>query len=269
MSETDTTSERSVAVVTGGNTGIGKATAEQLLADGYEVVITARDRDRLETARAELNSGDVLVVPGDLTDDGDVDRIVSRTLSELGRIDVLVNNAARVGSTDPFHEVGLDEWRRTFDTNVYGVVRMTRAVLPHLRERGSGSIVNVASESGVQPDPAIAHYNATKAALINLTKTLSKAYGADGIRVNAVSPAATLTPMLEEILQEVADEKGVSFERAKSEWLAEERSNIVLERTSHPAEVAAVIAFLAGEDASFVTGANYRVDGGSVASIDT
>lgn len=265
---TDRSSERPVAVVTGGNTGIGKATAKRLLADDHDVVITARDEGRLETAQEDLGGDGVLVVPADLTEDDDVDRLISTTLSELGRIDVLVNNAARVGSLDPFHDVGLDEWRKTFDVNLYGTVRATQAVLPHMRERGSGSIINITSESGVQPDPNIAHYNATKAALINLTKTLSKAYGDEGIRVNAVSPAATLTPMLEGIIQDIADEKGVGFEQAKSEWLAEDRSNIVLERTSEPKEVASVIAFLASEDASFVTGSNYRVDGGSVASIN-
>jgi NAD(P)-dependent dehydrogenase (short-subunit alcohol dehydrogenase family) len=265
----DPSTDRPVAVVTGGNTGIGKATAERLLADGHDVVITARDEGRLRTAKEDLGGNGVLVVPADLTDDEDVDRLVSTTLSEMGRIDVLVNNAGRVGPIDPFHDVGVDEWRETFDVNVHGAVRATRSVIPHMRDRGSGSIINVASESGVQPDPVIAHYNATKAALINLTKTLSKAYGDDGIRVNAVSPAATLTPMLEGMLQDIADERGVGFEQAKSEWLAEDRSNIVLGRTSEPEEVAAVIAFLASDDASFVTGANYRVDGGSVASIDT
>jgi len=262
-------SERPVALVTGASTGIGKATAERFLSDGYRVVATSRDRDRLETARDEIGADDVLVVPADVTDDGDVDRLVSTTIDELGRIDVLVNNAGRVGPVEAFHDVTVEEWHRTFDVNVYGVVRLTRAVVPHMRDQDSGAIVNVASESGVQPDPIIAHYNATKAALINMTKTLSKAYGEDGIRVNAVSPAATLTPMLEGLLQDIADEKGVGFEQAKSEWLAEDRSNIVLERTSEPEEVAAVIRFLASDDASFVTGANYRVDGGSVGSIDT
>lgn len=262
-------SKRPVAVVTGSSSGIGKATAERFLGEGYDVVVTARDGDRLEAARDELNGNRVLAVPADLTDPGDVDRLVSTTLDELDRVDVLVNNAGRVGPTEPFHDVGLEEWRQTFDVNVYGAVRATRAVLPHMRERGSGAVVNVASESGIQPDPILAHYNASKAALINLTKTLSKAYGEDGIRVNAVSPAATLTPMLEGLIQDIADEREVGFERAKSAWLSEDRPNIALERTSEPTEVAAVIEFLASDDASFVTGANYRVDGGSVASIDT
>lgn len=271
MAETDR-AERPVALITGGSSGIGKATARRLLADGYDVAIAARGEERLEEARTELvehGSGRVIAVPADVTKPDDVDRLVAETLADPGRIDVLVNNAGRVGSVESFHDVDIEEWHRTFEVNVYGAVRMTRAVLPHMRERGSGSVINVASESGVQPDPIIAHYNATKAALINLTKTLSKAYGSDGIRVNAVSPAATLTPMLEGLLREAAAEKGVEFETAREEWLAEERSNVVLERTSEPAEVASVIAFLASDDASFVTGANYRVDGGSVASIDT
>lgn len=145
--------------------------------------------------------------------------------------------------------------------------RVTRAALPYMRERKWGRIINVASESGVQPDPFMAHYNASKSALINLTKSLSKAYAAEGILVNAVSPAAIRTPLVEGMFEQAAREQGITTEDAESDFLTQNRPHIEIGRVGEPEEVGAVVAFLASEAASFVNGSNYRVDGGSVASL--
>lgn len=146
-------------------------------------------------------------------------------------------------------------------------MRLTRLVLPVMQRQHHGRIVNIASESAIQPDRFMPHDNAAKAAIINLTKSLSKAYACDGILVNAVSPAMTRTEVVEGMLRQQAQARGVSVEEATTVFLKELRPNIVLGRPAEPAEVAAVVVFLASAAASFVTGANYRVDGGSVASL--
>jgi NAD(P)-dependent dehydrogenase (short-subunit alcohol dehydrogenase family) len=151
--------------------------------------------------------------------------------------------------------------------NVLSAVKATRAVLPHMQAAKWGRIVNIASESGIQPDAAMPHYNASKAALINLTKSLSKAYGKDGILVNAVSPAFIMTPLVAQMMEDQAKQSGGTREEAEAAFLKENRPNIVLKRSGTADETAGLVAFLASEQASFITGANYRVDGGSVASI--
>lgn len=262
-------------MVTGGSSGIGKATVSTLAESGCRVAACARDGEALAAAMDEVaadgtdgvDSDDLLAVPADVSDGDDVERLIAETVDAFGGVDVLVNNAASVGDVRPFEEIPADDWLSLLDVNVVGPVRVTRAALPHLRD-GGGSVVNVASESGVQPDPVMPHYNASKAALINLTSTLSKAL-APAVRVNAVSPATTRTEPIEELVGAIAAEEGIEVEEAEAQFLADYRPHVVLERLAEVEEVAAVIAFLASEEASFVTGSNYRVDGGSVAAMDT
>lgn len=249
-----------VALVTGASKGIGKASAIELAREGCRVVISARGKEELEKTAQEIRqiegAAEVLAIAADVTDNSEVEGLVREAVEHFGTIHVLVNNAGGVGRRVPFHELTDDEWFGILDLNLISAARLTRAVLPYMREQGWGRIINLGSESGAQPDTVKPHYNASKAALVNFTKGLSKTYGKEGIMVNIVSPATTITPAVEDIISEEAE--------SEAAFVRDNRPNIVAGRLGLPEEVAAVIAFLASERASFVTGSNYRVDSGSV-----
>jgi 3-oxoacyl-[acyl-carrier protein] reductase len=189
--------EDKVAIVTGASKGIGKAIALELAREGCRVVLSARgEEDLLQAAREVEKVGDALALPTDVTKPDEVEKLVKETVDHYTKIDILVNNTGGIGRAAAFGELSDEEWFAVFDLNLFSAVRLTRAVLPHMRQQGWGRIINIASESGIQPDPFMPHYNASKAALINLTKSLSKAYGEEGILVNAVSPAFVMTPLV-------------------------------------------------------------------------
>jgi 3-oxoacyl-[acyl-carrier protein] reductase len=254
-----------VAVVTGSSKGIGKAIAVELAREGCRVALAARGEKDLEEAAEDVrrsgSSGDVLAVAADVTKADEVERLIEETRARFETVDILVNNAGGTGRRSHFHELSDEEWFEILDLNLISAVRLTRAVLPHMRSQRWGRIINVASESGSQPSALKPHYNASKAALINLTKSLSKAYGKHGIMVNAVSPATTVTPSVEDLMAEEAKRK------REAAFVRENKPDIVAGRLGRPQETAWVVTFLASERASFVTGANYRVDGGSITSI--
>ncbi len=268
--------EDRVVIVTGASRGIGRAVAEQFVREGAHVLVCARGRAELETAAAQLRDlaaqaahvGDrVLAVFADVTVQEDVDRVVEAAREKFETVHVLVNNVGGTNSMARFQELSDNDWRAVFESNLLSAVRMTRAVLPLMRKQRWGRIINIVSESGVQPDPGMPHYNAAKAALINLTKSLSKDVAADGVLVNAVSPAFVRTPLVDRLLEGEAKRRGISSEAALDRFLAENRPHIELNRPGRPEEVAAVTVFLASERASFVNGATWRVDGGSVATM--
>lgn len=265
----DTGLRDKVALVTGASRGIGKAIASALAMEGCRLSITARGSCALNRVADGFRKYgcDVLAVSGDMTNPDDVRRLVDETISRFGTIHILVNNVGGVGGFSPFDELSDDDWLKIIGLNLMSVVRVTRTVLPYMQKEKRGRIINIASESGIQPDPFMPHYNAAKAAVINLTKSLSKAYGKDNILVNSVSPALTRTELVKGMLEEEAKKRSISVEEAEGEFMRSFRPNIVLGRPADPAEVAAAVVFLASETASFITGANIRVDGGSVAGI--
>jgi 3-oxoacyl-[acyl-carrier protein] reductase len=258
-----------VVLVTGASRGIGRAVAEAFAAEGSRVVLTARNQRELEQVVREIQprGGQAIAVAADLTNADDVTHLVAETTERFGTVHVLVNNAGGVERLAAFEELSDDDWANLFNVNLFSAVRVTRAVLPAMRKQHWGRIVNMASESGIQPDPEMPHYNAAKAAMINLTKSLSKAYAKDGILVNTVSPAFIKTPLVERMLADQAKAQQIPIEQAEEAFLRHYRPHIELGRPGKPEEVAAAVVFLASEAASFITGSNLRVDGGSVASV--
>ncbi|HEY0789765.1 MAG TPA: glucose 1-dehydrogenase [Chthoniobacterales bacterium] len=259
-----------VALVTGASQGIGKGIACSLAAEGANVVICARNRAVLEATAAELNGaggGQVAAVVADVAKPADIVRLMDETVSRFGTLHVLVNNAGAIDHFGSYDELADDNWQALFNLNVLSVVRLTRAALPHLRREKWGRIINITSENSLQPDPFMPHYSATKAALLNMTKSMSKAFAADGILVNAVSPAFIMSQMVKDLVQAQAIKGGISFEEAERNALKEMRPHMLLNRTGRLEEVGSAVAYLASEAASFITGTNLRVDAGSVASI--
>jgi len=263
-----------VALVTGGSRGIGRATAVALAAEGCRVAICAlgdRDLGEVATEVAEVSPrGEApLTYSGDVSSQDQADAFVQGAVDAFGTVHVLVNNAGAIGNTGTFEDVTAEDWMMTLRANLMTTVAVTRAALPYMRRQRWGRIINVGSESGVQPDPFMPQYNVAKAAVMNLAKSWSKAYGGEGILVNSVAPAAILTPMVEPLLRGFAEARGVPWADAQRSFLQANRPHIALGRFGRPDEVAAAIVFLASERASFINGANLRVDGGSVASVGT
>jgi len=258
-----------IALITGGDSGIGLATARQLLAEGALVIITDLDQAALDRAAATLTAGEgqLYAFAADLTQPDSVQQLRDR-VATVGRLDILVNSAGQTGATGAFHEIDDAGWQDTLDVDVLGPVRVSRAFIDDLRRSGHGRLIFLSSENAVQPYPEEIPYDAAKAALLAISKGLSKAYGSEGLLINCVSPAFIETPMTDAMMAQRAEDLGVSTVEAVESFLSEKRPNIELGRRGQPDEVAAVITFLCSDRASFVTGSDYRVDAGSVATIN-
>jgi NAD(P)-dependent dehydrogenase (short-subunit alcohol dehydrogenase family) len=256
------------ALISGGDSGIGLATAKLLVEEGVRVVLTDLDQAKLDAALQsfQADEGEAFAFAADVTQPMSIRRLVQE-VREVGEVDILVNSAGITGATGQFHELDDAGWQETLDVNLMGPVRLTRAFLPGMRRKGWGRIVFIASEDAVQPYADEIPYCSAKAGLLALSKGLSKIYAKEGILVNAVSPAFIATPMTDAMMEQRASEMGVSIDEAIESFLEEERPGIELKRRGEADEVASVIAMLCSERASFVNGSNWRVDGGSVATI--
>ena len=249
--------EGKVAVVTGAAGGIGRATVERFVRDGARVVATdLKDAPIDETAAiVEAAGGEVLTAAHDVSSWDDWQRVVAESTGRFGGIDYLVNNAGIEGAVAAIDESPEEVFDRVLAVNVKGVFLGMKAVIPELRKRDGGAIVNLASVAGVVGEAAIAPYVASKHAVIGLTKSAATGYGPEKIRVNAVGPAPIETRMMRAL------ESGLGpGEEAAIKAALEQR--IPLGRYGTPDEVAAVITFLCSDDARYVTGSFYTVDGG-------
>jgi NAD(P)-dependent dehydrogenase (short-subunit alcohol dehydrogenase family) len=242
-----------VVLVTGGTRGVGRATAEAFRSEGARVALAARDAARGHAAAAAL--GDALFIPTDVRRRADCERAVSASLGRFGRLDVLVNNAGVIYRNRTIDQLTEDEWDETFDVNVKGAFLMSRAALPALRA-AKGTIVNVSSYTGLVGFAGSAAYAASKAALVNLTRSLALDHAAEGMRVNAVCPGSVDTDMIHAAWNALPDPAA-----AARAWAAKHP----LGRIARPEEIAAAILFLASDDARFVTGVALPVDGGITA----
>lgn len=236
-----------VSIVTGSTSGIGLHVAQQLHADGAIVVTSGRRLDGI---------GD-LHVAGDLTEPGAPEELIAKTLERFGRVDVLVNSlgGAAIRRLDELTDA---DWQASFELNLMTAVRATRAALPVMREQRGGVIVNVSSTSGKRPSATLPEYSVMKAGLLSFSRLVADAYAAEGIRCNAVTPGPTRT---EAWLADggLADQQG-----DREAALARAAAGRPLGRLAEPDEIAAVIVFLCSDRASYVTGAAWSVDGGTV-----
>jgi 3-oxoacyl-[acyl-carrier protein] reductase len=244
-----------VCVVTGSTGGIGLETAKLLAAEGAQVVTTGR------SGRAP-GVGEALHVNADLGAAGEPERLIDETEARLGRVDVLVNNVG-VAYQRTFEEVTDAQWDELWHLNVMSYVRAIRAVLPGMKKRGAGVIVNVSSTAGKRPSASMPDYSVTKAAVLSLSRLVADVYAKEGIRCNAVTPGPTAT---EAWLGEggLADQQAGRTGKTREEVLAAVGGGRPLGRLAEPEEIASVIVFLCSERSSYVTGAAWSADGGTV-----
>ncbi|MGP6204580.1 SDR family NAD(P)-dependent oxidoreductase [Microbacterium sp. F2] len=248
-----------VVLITGGGSGIGLATATAFAEQGARVAVADRN-----PAAAAAIAGDHAVdtTELDVTADGAIAGWVDAVADRLGGVDVLVNNVGLAPFRESFLSVTDEDWRSLLDVNFFAAVRASRAAIPYMIERGGGAIVSLASDAATQPDPFFVDYAVSKAAVLSLSKSLSMEFGPRGIRSNCVAPGPTATPAMDSFISSLSTELGKGFEETK-EYFAKDMRKLPLGRMNDPADVAAVIVFLASDLARQVTGASYRVDAGS------
>ena len=243
-----------VAIITGGNTGIGRASSLLFAQEGAKVVVAGRDSSKGHEVVGEVkrSGGEATFVVTDVSKSTDVRRLVERTVSLHGRIDILFNNAALspIGNVLTTSE---EEWHAVIETNLTGTFLCTKYVVPHMQRQGGGAIINTGSINSVMAMKDEAAYDASKGGVLMLTRATALDFAKDKIRANCILPAAIETPMLRGILHQAANPK-----EAESELIRKH----ALGRIGTPDEVARVALFLASDDSSFVTGTAVAVDGG-------
>lgn len=238
------------AIITGGDSGIGRAVAIAFAREGADILISYlnEEEDAEETARLVKEAGrEAVLVPGDISDEAQCRKIIDQAVSEFGRIDILVNNAAFQMSRESLQEVSSEEWDKTFKTNIYPMFYLCKMAEPHM-QLGS-TVINTTSVNAYKPKPTLIAYAATKGAIQNFTANLAQLWAEKGIRVNCVAPGPIWTPLIPSTM---SPEEVKSFGK-----------NVPLKRAGQPAELAAAYVLLASEGSSYMTGSTIQVTGGT------
>jgi len=254
-----------IALVAASSTGLGRAVAEELAAEGASLVLCARKEEALNHARDEItkNTGaPTIAVVADLTRSEAAARVVQSALKEFGRIDILVTNNGGP-PTGQFETLTQEQWEAATRLTLYSVLELTRQVLPGMKERSWGRILNVTSIAVKQPVENLMLSNSLRAAVTGFARTLANEVAAFGITVNNIMPGYTRTERLEDLAKMLADKEGITRAESASRW----NSEIPMRRLGEPREFAALAAFLVSERASYITGQSIAVDGGWIKSL--
>lgn len=260
-----------IALITGADSGIGFNTAFLLAQEGASIIISDLDTDKLIASKERLISllgqeHPITAIAADVRNNDSVIALEKQVEEQYGRLDILVHCAGARGAADGFLNLTDDDWIKTIQVDLMGAVRICRAFIPQIIKHNWGRLVLVSSENAFQPYVDESPYNACKAAIVNLSKCLSRAYSKEGVTINCISPAFIETPMTDAVMQEIAEKEDISIDEAVKKFAEEKRPHIAMKRRGKTEEVASTIVYLCSNKASFINGSNYRIDGGSVAS---
>ena len=249
-----------VAIVTGGGTGIGRAVAERFVADGARICITGRRIEVLEQAARSLPQGKVKTCAADITDPGDVNRMVDTALSFGGGLQVIVNNAG-MEQVPPAGVSDMDTgvWERVLAVNLTGPFLLMRAAIPYMIEAGGGSVINISSLAGLRSIPLLPAYCASKGGLISLTQQAALDYGRYKVRCNVICPGGVRTDMITSAMKPFAEALGTDVDGVFARFT----QDVPMGRIGLPEEIAGCCSYLAGDDAGFMTGTVIPIDGGA------
>lgn len=244
-----------VAIITGAGGTVGRDITKSLISEGCKVVINGRDAKKLNSLSKEIgNKKDILILPGDITKEGDVLNMIEQITNNYNKIDILVNNAGVINDPKSFHLTTHDEWMNLINAHIIGTLQMTKAVLPLMVESKDGCIINISSTLGTRAIPGVplSVYGLTKGGIISFTKHIAVEYGQYGIRCNCIVPSTIRTPFLEPFMKD---------ENAKKTL----ESSFPLRRIGEPSDISNAILFLCSDKSKWITGAEINIDGGITA----
>ncbi len=260
------------ALITGGDSGLGIETAKFLVREGVNVILSDKLDDKgLKNAVKQVEKdcekgAKVVGMAADISKIEEVKKLAEFVDKDFGGAHIIYHSAGARGAANDFLKLTDDDWMKTIEIDLMGAVRVARAFIPQMQKLKWGRMILVASENAFQPYVEESPYNACKAAIINLSKCLSRSYSKEGILINCISPAYIETPMTDAMMEELAEERDCSMEEAEDWFVKNKRPHIAMQRRGKPEEVAAVVAFLCSEHASYINGSNIRIDGGAVES---